>query len=176
MSVTIPAGQHLLRKSLTLSIPEPLHYQKGSITLITGPNGSGKSTFFEKLLIPEISKNPDHVILLMNQDFEIQFYALAARSIDRKAKKRGAQHTTEALDYLKKAYLEELQDHQQLIILLDEPTRYLNPTEWIGEFSDCEPITIMITHDEDEIDTHQNIQKFTPVQRGITEVREVFHG
>ncbi len=170
MGVTIPAGEHKLRSHLTLSIPKPLHYSRGSITLITGPNGSGKSTFFEKLLIPEISKDPNNVILLMNQDFEIQFYALAARSVDRKAKKRGAQHTGEALSYLKKSYLQELQSYQQLIILLDEPTRYLNPTEWVDEFSECDPITIMITHDEGEIDAQSEIQKFTPIQTGITEV------
>ncbi len=145
--LTIYAGQYQVRENLSLHITDDLSLDPGSTTLITGSNGAGKSTFFHKLLIPEIAKHTNNVILLMEQDFEIQFYALAARSVDIKKKQRGVHTPKAALEYVKTTYLAELQPHQQLFILLDEPTRYLNPAEWVAQFSQCNPIVCMITHD-----------------------------
>lgn len=183
MGVTIPQGSYQVREHLTIQLKNSLSYNSGTTTAIIGPNGVGKSSFLEKVVVPAILESSGTILFFMQQNFEIQWYSITARSVDIKQKTRKVYSMEDALTYIAKVYSTELESEAftaetpELYLVLDEPAQYWESMEWLAPLVKWNPALITITHLLDEFQSrwHQPIflQELRAIGGGVTEVLEL---
>jgi ABC-type hemin transport system ATPase subunit len=61
-----------------LTLQEEIVFRAGNVYHLSGPNGSGKSSFIHKVLWEKIIKRDDCYVIRIQQQMDLQLYAMRA--------------------------------------------------------------------------------------------------
>lgn len=76
--IQVKAGNYHVWQGFTLTLQEEIVFRAGNVYHLSGPNGSGKSSFIHKVLWEKIIKRDDCYVIRIQQQMDLQLYAMRA--------------------------------------------------------------------------------------------------